>query len=108
MPDTPQVAYAAARKLGRKYVSENANKEFHGYLPVLDERVQSVDVEGEINLGLHDIPLAKIVGTRTANRSNAFAGNFMPLLEEDTEFGQKWMNLYDSHIREGLREPIKV
>ena len=32
----------------------------------------------------------------------------MPLLPENTEFGAKWCKLYESHIREGIREPIKV
>lgn len=108
MADTAQAAYTAARKLGRKFVSDNAAREYHGYLPVLDDRLQGVEIMGEISLGLHEIPLKKVVGTRTEGRSNAFAGNFMPLLESDSEFGVKWMNLYASHIQEGIREPIKV
>ena len=108
MADTPKIAYLSARKLGRKYLSDNEKKENHGYLPVLDDRLQGVEVVGEINVGQHEIPLKKIIGTRTAQRSTSFAGNFMPLLEEDTEFGQKWMSLYASHIQEGIKYPIKV
>ena len=32
----------------------------------------------------------------------------MPLLPEDTEFASKWRSLYESHINEGIRDPIKV
>lgn len=108
MAETAQSAYSAARKLGRKYLSDNSSNEYHGYLPILDDLLQSVDTVGEISLGVHEIPLKKIIGTRTDGRSNAFAGNFMPLLEENTEFGIKWRKLYASHINEGIRDPIKV
>lgn len=108
MADTPKIAYISARKLGRKFVSDNGKNEYHGYLQVLDEKLQGVEIVGEINLGLHEIPLKKIIGTRTAGRVNAFSGDFMPLLDEDTEFAQKWMSLYSSHIDEGIKYPIKV
>lgn len=108
MAETAQSAYLAARKLGRKYVQEYSSNDYKGYLPVLDDRLRSIEVVGEVSLGVHEIPLRKIVGTRTEGRSNAFAGNFMPLLEENTEFGVKWRKLYQSHISEGIREPIKV
>jgi basic membrane lipoprotein Med (substrate-binding protein (PBP1-ABC) superfamily) len=108
LADTPQAAYNAARKLGKKFVSDNEQSEGRGYLPVLDDKLGSVELVGEISLGVHEIPLNKIAGTRTEGRSNAFAGNFMPLLEPNTEFGIKWCKLYESHISEGIREPIKV
>ena len=73
-----------------------------------DDLLGNVEIAGEINLGTTEIPINKIIGTRTSARSNAFAGNFMPLLPENTEFGAKWMKLYNAHIREGIREPIKV
>ena len=101
-------AYKQARSMGRKYLSDHAKNEWQGYLPVLDDRVRDADLVGEISLGLREIPLSKILGTRTTARSNAFAGNFMPLLAENTEFGAKWCKLYASHIEEGIREPIKV
>ena len=101
-------AYQGARKLGRKYVSEHANDATHGYLPVLEDRLQGVEILGEINLGHHEIPLRRIIGTRTAMRSNTFAGNWMPLLADDTEFAIKWQKLYMSQLKEGIREPILV
>jgi len=103
-----RAAYLAARKLGRKFVSDYGKSESKGYLPVLDDRLRGVEIVGEINLGYHEIPLKKIVGTKTAGRSNSFAGNFMPLLGDDTEFALKWQAVYSSQLREGIREHIKV
>lgn len=100
--------YKQARAAGRHYVSEHSTSDTKGYLYILDDLIGNVEITGEINLGTCEIPLNKIIGTRTAARSNAFAGNFMPLLPENTEFGSKWMKLYSSHISEGIREPIKV
>lgn len=100
--------YKQARALGRRFVSEHAGLDTKGYLYILDDLINNVEIAGEINLGTCEIPINKIIGTRTSARSNAFAGNFMPLLPENTEFGAKWMKLYNSHISEGIREPVKV
>ena len=101
-------AYLAARKLGRRYVSEHEKEASKGYLPVLEDIMRGVDVLAEISLGYHEIPLDRVVGTRTAARSNSFAGNFMPLLADDTEFAIKWKKVFESQLVEGIREPIKV
>ena len=100
--------YKQARAMGRHYLSEHGDSATKGYLYILDDLLDNVEICGEINLGTTEIPIHKILGTRTSARSNAFAGNFMPLLPENTEFGAKWCKLYESHIREGIREPIKV
>ena len=101
-------AYLAARRMGRKYLSEHGKDPAKGYLPVLEDVMRGVDVLAEISLGYHEIPLDRVVGTRTAARSNSFAGNFMPLLADDTEFAIKWKKVYESQLVEGIREPIKV
>ncbi len=100
--------YKQARAIGRRFLSEHSSSDTKGYLLILDDLIGNVEITGEINLGTCEIPINKIIGTRTSARSNAFAGNFMPLLPENTEFGAKWMKLYNSHISEGIREPIKV
>ncbi|MBO5504328.1 MAG: BMP family ABC transporter substrate-binding protein, partial [Lachnospiraceae bacterium] len=66
------------------------------------------DILSEESVGLTEIPLDMIAGTRTAGRQKAFAANFMPLLKYDSEFGNKWSNLYDAQLSEGIRDPIKV
>ena len=95
--------YKQARAMGRHYLSEHSDSANKGYLYIIDDLLGNVEICGEINLGTSEIPINKILGTRTAARSNAFAGNFMPLLPENTEFGTKWCKLYESHIRAGIR-----
>jgi len=101
-----KAAYAAARKAGRKFLAENG--EISGYLPILDNMLKGVVIVGEINIGYREIPLSMLAGTKTSGRSTAFAGNFMPLLEPDTEFAAKWQKLYNIQFDEGIRDPILV
>ncbi len=100
------VEYDKAQKAGLKALK--SAKKGEEYLPVLDEILKGAEIVGETNLGVVSIPLDKVVGTSTAGRTQAFANNFMPLLEYKTEFGAKWSSLCDSHLEEGIREPIKV
>lgn len=58
------------------------------YLPVLDDILSYTDIISEVNLGLMDVPLDKIVGTKTKGRTSAFANNFMPLLAENRSLEQ--------------------
>ena len=61
----------------------------------------------QVDVGLVDIPMELIVGTTTAGRKAAFAGNFMPLLGYDSEFSTKWINLCEAHLSEtGITDPI--
>lgn len=78
------------------------------YLPILDHLTRYVSVKREVYLGLMDIPLNLVVGTVTEGRSNAFASNFMPLLDNESEFAMKWDALCDWHLNEGINDPIKV
>ena len=75
---------------------------------MLEGKLHETETVGEINLGIYEIPLESIVGTLTEARSTAFAGNFMPLLAEGSEFASKWQSLYSHHIRDGISDPIKV
>ena len=76
------------------------------YLAVLDDILRGVNIVAQEPLGLVDIPAESIVGTKTAGRHTAFASNFMPLLDDDTEFAVKWSNLCDAHLEEGIHTPI--
>jgi len=98
--------YAGALRQGRRQYQQAIMRGEYPYLPVLDDILANADVVSEISLGLMDVPLEKIVGTKTAGRTQAFANNFMPLLAEKTEFGAKWAFLYDHQIEEGIRDPI--
>jgi len=77
------------------------------FLPVLDDILQNVPVENQLPLGQVDIPLNLMVGTKTAGRTAAFASNFMPLLEQSTEFAAKWISLCIAHVDEGIRDPVR-
>ncbi len=101
--------YEKAHRMGLKDFRNKVSKGAYPYLQVLDEMLSSyTDVSAEINIGLVDIPIDQIVGTKTAGRKNAFASNYMPLLDAGSEFAVKWVRLYNSHIEEGIREPVKV
>ncbi len=98
--------YLAARKLAQKAARAAVSKGQYPYLPALEEFVPRDAICGEEPLGVIDIPLNKVAGTRTSARKNSFANNFMPLLAEDTEFARKWSDLYDAQMEEGIRDPI--
>ncbi len=100
--------YLEAMKMGRKEYRNCINKGQYPYLPVLDEILSHVEIEKEVNLGLVQVPLKLVVGTSTRARTNAFAGNFMPILDWGSEFSAKWASLCDSQMEEGIREPIKA
>ena len=78
------------------------------YLPALNSMVQDIDKYPVRDLGIKEIPMYMIAGTKTVGRQNSFASNFMPLMDLGTEFSYKWSTLYDSAIEDGIREPIKV
>lgn len=100
--------YSSALKAGQKEYRSRLMKGDYPYLPALDEILSYVKVEYEVSLGLCEVPLELIVGTRTRGRTNAFAANFMPLLDTYSEFANKWIRLYTSLQEEGLRDPVKV
>ena len=98
--------YAKARKLALKAYRQDLEDRKNPYLQVLDEILPFTDTVGEADLGLVEIPISRIAGTKTSGRTKAFAGNFMPLLPESSEFADKWSSLYQSHLSEGIREPV--
>ena len=103
MPDTE---YGYALKQARKRYQDALAKGEYPYLPVLDNILADTDIVSTVSLGIMDIPLAKLVGTKTAERSSSFASNFMPLLPERSEFGSKWAALYKYQVHEGIQDPI--
>lgn len=101
--------YLTARKLAQK---DHRSCVLHGRYPypqVLDDiLVDPSMIAGQVDLGVIEVPIEKVVGTKTEGRRLAFASNFMPLLEPDTEFAAKWMELCSAHLGdEGIRDPIR-
>ena len=98
--------YTSALRQGRRSYRAALTRGEYPYLPVLDEIMSYTEIAGMENIGIMDIPLSKIVGTKTVGRSNAFADNFMPLLPEESEFGMKWAAVYKHQIEDGISDPI--
>ena len=98
--------YKSALRAGQRAYRARIARGQSPYLAVLDDVLKGVDIVAQEPLGLVEIPAESIVGTKTSGRHTAFAPNFMPLLEPDTEFAVKWSNLCDAHLEEGIHTPI--
>ncbi len=104
----PDVYYKEALKLAQKEYRNSLTKGLSPCLPVLDDFLSGEKTSTGIDLGLVQIPIDKIVGTKSRGRVNAFAPNFMPILEDGTEFSVKWKHLCSAHLNEGIHDPIKA
>jgi basic membrane lipoprotein Med (substrate-binding protein (PBP1-ABC) superfamily) len=100
--------YFKAYKSGKRDYQARLLRGVRPTLEVLDDILPEKVDYSEVPLGLVQIPAEQIVGTKTVGRSNAFAGNYMPILGPETEFARKWAILSTSHVEEGIREPIKA
>ena len=99
--------YLLALKKGQKVYRERIMAGLPPYPAVLDDilPVDASTVTKEI--GMVEIPAERIIGTKSAGRITAFNAEFQPLLEAESEFGLKWINLCAAHLGEtGITEPI--
>ena len=95
--------YNKALKIGERTFRRDTSRGRYPYLQVLDEIVGQGETSEE-PVGLVEVPIENIRGTKTKGRTEAFASDFMPLLAPNSEFATKWAKLYDSAIEEGIRE----
>ena len=100
--------YKAAKKKAEKEVRDAVREGRSPYLPVLDALEEIKHATVTRSIGLLDLPVNRIKGNKEQGRNSAFAANFMPLLDENTEFALKWSDLYDSYKQQGIRDAIKV
>ncbi len=100
--------YKDALKLAQKEYRTCVQQGKPTSLPVLDELVSSTAISKGVDLGVLQVPAEFIIGTKTKGRVAAFATNFMPILDEESEFADKWKRLCEAHLNEGIREPIKA
>ena len=98
--------YIVALNMGKKYYKACMARGQYPYPQVLEQLLQNQETAGTVKLGLVDIPSERIIGTWAEGRKTAFAGNMMPLLDPTSEFGEKWIALCESHLEEGIRDPI--
>lgn len=102
-----QEQYSYAQKQAQKYHRACTLRGQYPYTQVLGEIFPEFSAAGRVNVGIVDIPMDLIVGTTTAGRRSAFAGNFMPLLDSGTEFYSKWVHLCEAHLGPGgITDPI--
>ena len=100
--------YAQALRKGQKEYRERISAGLSPYPAVLDEIRQDNPSDVVVDVGLIEIPTERIVGTKSAGRISAFSSSFLPLLDNQTEFSAKWMNLCKAHMGEtGITDPIE-
>ena len=99
--------YLAALKEGQK---EYAKLTALGKDPgpaVLEEFLPEMGKLTVQELPAQEIPMDRIAGTRTRGRTSALTAGFLPLLNEESEFALKWMNLCEADLSDtGIRDPI--
>ncbi len=100
--------YSRAWHMGESRYRKDITFGRYPYLTALDDMVKPEDIVAEHALGLMEIPVDDIAGTKTHGRQESFASNFMPLLPPKSEFSVKWSALYDSAVQEGIRDAILV
>ena len=100
--------YKDAKKQALKEFRACVSRGQHPYLPHLDDFISPERALHGTDLGLVQVPMELVVGTRTGGRMNAFARNFMPLLDGASEFAGKWERLCTLHLKDGIRDPVKV
>ena len=101
--------YRAAVRRGQKYQSACQARGEDPWPQVLQEILPNVSSASRMDIGVTEIPMDAVVGTFADGRRSAFAGNFMPLLSDSTEFSAKWIALCEAHLGEqGITDPIEV
>ena len=99
--------YRKALKAGQREYKELVAAGKEPYPAVLDELLPECATFTTQLVGLTEIPSDRIVGTKSAGRISAFTAGFLPLLEETSEFGAKWINLCVANLSdEGIRDAI--
>ena len=104
----PVQEYAEALKKAQKEFRACTARGEYPYLPALDDFLPKEEQLNTANLGTVQVPMEFIAGSKSGGRTQAFARNFMPLMEPESEFAAKWKRLCQAHLEEGIRDPIKA
>ena len=104
---TELTEYTKALRAGQREYKSCVAAGLSGYVEVLDDILPPAAQSAQKRIGLVDIPMELIVGTKTAGRQYALSASFLPLLDADTEFGLKWLKLCQVHLSAGgIESPI--
>ena len=76
--------YSKVKKMGEKEVREAVSRGEYPYLPALDYFLEQTGQLAQMPVGLTEIPLSMVVGTKTVGRSNVFSRSFKPILGPET------------------------
>ncbi len=99
--------YSRALRLGQREYRELGAAGKNPYPAVLDELLANTGTQAIVPVGLLEIPTEQIIGTKSAGRVSAFTAGFLPLLDFDSEFSLKWVELCAAHLSDtGIRDPI--
>ena len=99
--------YTRALRAGQREYKELVSANRNPYPEVLDDILADISTEVTQRVGLVEIPPEQIVGTKSGGRISAFTAGFLPLLDADSEFANKWVTLCMAHLSdEGIRDPI--
>lgn len=96
--------YEKALRLGQKAYKMAVAEDRWPHPAVLDEMLDGTETIREI--GIVQVPIDQIVGVKSAGRITAFSQDFYPLLDENSEFAYKWIELCAAHLSTGIRDPI--
>jgi len=98
--------YIQALRLGQKAYKAAVAAGKNPHPAVLDSLLEEAGNEIIQEVGLVEIPTERIVGVKSAGRITAFTAEFLPLLDVESEFAHKWVELCAAHLSSGIREPI--
>ena len=96
--------YLRALRMGQKELKELNAAGLPAGPVVLDERLPGISQYAIQELSAQEIPIERIVGTKSAGRVSAFTAGFLPLLDLESEFAMKWISLCADHLSDvGIR-----
>ena len=72
--------YERALKLGQREFKERAARGLDPHPAVLDDLIRDLTAASTEEIPLVEIPLNRVIGTKSASRTNAFTASFLPLL----------------------------
>ena len=89
--------YQYALKRGKENVHEQRQRKLNTHPLVLEEITDIRECSKE-DLGVMYVPAKLIIGTLTEARASSFSADFMPILNERSEFANKWQEVCSYHL----------
>jgi basic membrane lipoprotein Med (substrate-binding protein (PBP1-ABC) superfamily) len=99
--------YQDALKQGQKEYKQAIHRGQYPYIQALSQVEANSGTLARVGLGRMEIPIYLIAGSTEQQRCSSFSPSFYPLLDVDTEFADKWLQLCTAQLEEGIRDPIK-